>query len=244
MRVKTINNKTKHNSKMKKTIISRHNANLQVVNVLKTNESKYSGIPAMVNAVADLNSSVDKAVELFAKVGSIPNKPAGNKNVAKSELTAICLVVSNVVHVYAFMKKDENLLNFLVTSEAELGVRMRQQDLLNYAKNLAEKIAPIATELADYGLTEELKAELNKEIAEFEKLMIEPRQLINERKNTNEMIEDCIVEIYSLLINRIDPFMELFNGDEEFYRAYKNARMIVNPANRKRTEEEVAVDEQ
>lgn len=237
------NNKYKHYFKMKKTIISRHNANLQVVNVLKTNESKYSGIPAMVNAVADLNTSVNKAVELLAKVGSIPTKPAGNKNVAKAELVVICLKASNVLHAYAFIKKDENLLSFLVTSEAELGVRMRQQDLLNYAKNLAGKIAPIAAELVDYGLTDELKTELNKEIAEFEKLMIEPRQLINERKNANEMIEDCIVEIYSLLINRIDPFMELFNGDEEFYRAYKNARMIVDPANRKRPEEEVATNE-
>ena len=228
---------------MKKTIISRHNANLQVVNVLKNYESKYATVPAMVNAVTKLNVSVSETIELFTKVDSIPNKPAGNKNVAKAELVAVCLVVSNLVRVYAFITKNENLQSFLITSEAELGERKRQHDLLNYAKSLVEKIALIDTELADYGLTEELKASLNEEIAEFEKLMIEPRQLISERKNANEMIEDRIDEIYSLLINQIDPLMELFNKDQEFYRAYKNARMIVDPANRKRTEEEAATNE-
>ena len=46
----------------------------------------------------------------------------------------------------------------------------------------------------------------------------------------NEQIDDT----QSLLNNEIDPLMEIFNEDKEFYLAYKTARMIVDPATRKR----------
>ena len=117
---------------------------------------------------------------------------------------------------------------------------MRHNEILNYSKNLLDQITPLAKELANYGLTEELLADLDREIIEFEGLINQPRQLISERKTTNELIEDKIDEIYSLLTNQVDPLMELFNDDRELYLTYKSARMIVDPASRKRTESEKA----
>ncbi len=228
------------NNKMNKTITARHNANKQVLIVLSNFNSKYAGIPVFVHAVSVFDGLINNTEDLFTKVGSVPNKTAGNKNIARAELVGVSIKVSNIVKVYAFMTKNENLSNSIISSESELAMRMRQQDLLDYSKNLANNIAPIATELLNYGLSEALIEELTKEIAEFKEVISEPRQLINERKTSNELIEDNIDKVYSLLINQLDPLMELFVDDNEFYIAYKSARMIVDPASRKKVEEEIS----
>lgn len=222
---------------MKKTIEARHNANQQVLATLKNNNGKYADVPVIISTVSELEKLVTKTNSLFIKAESIPSKTAGNKNVAREDLVAITLKVSNVVKVYAFITRNENLTNFLICSESELSDRMRHQELLDYASNLAEYIKPIAPDMIDYGLTTDLTEELNTEITDFKALNNEPRKLINERKTTNELIEEQIDEIYTLLINKLDPLMELFVNDKEFYLAYKAARMIVDPATRTKKEE-------
>ena len=222
---------------MKKILSSRHNANKQVCITLKSNEDKFINIPILKSAADELNVQVINTDDLLTKAEGIPHQTAGNKNLTRTEFIAIVLKVSNVVKVYAYMLKNENLANFVISSGNILSNKLRQNELLIYGKNLVKQIAPILTELTNYGLTEELTAELTKEVTEFENLLTEPRQLISERKTTHELIEEQIDDVYQLLINKIDPLMELFVDDKEFYLSYKSARMIVNPASRKRSEE-------
>jgi hypothetical protein len=222
---------------MKKTIIARHNANQQVLLRLNDNREKFSQVPIMIRLLSELEKMVDETEELITKGENIPGKTAGNKNLAKSELIAVSLKVSNIVKAFAFTTKNENLANFIVSSNNALAHQMRDQELLEYSKNLLDRINSFTAELADYGLTEELKQELDTEIKDYEHLMTEPRKLISERKTTNELTEDKIAMIQSMLSNQLDPMMELFVDDKEFYLAYKSARMIVDPATRKKSEE-------
>jgi len=224
---------------MKKSLSSRHNANKQVCIILKNNEAKFSHIQIFKDIFGNLNTQIENINNLLVKAEGIPNKTAGNKNLARTELISIALKLSNMLKVYAYVQKDENLSNFVISSENSLSTKLRQEELLSYTKNLDKHITAIATELIKFGLTEELQAELRKEISEFEALLTEPRQLISERKTTNEMIEAQIDNTYKLLINQIDPLMELFIDDKAFYLSYKSARMIVDPARRKKVEEEV-----
>jgi len=224
---------------MKKSLSSRHNANKQICITLKNNEAKFSHIQVFKDVFGELNSQVENINGLLGKAEAIPKKTAGNKNLARTELISIVLKLSNVLKVYAYMQRDENLSNFVISSENSLSTKLRQEELLNYSKNLDKHIAPIATELVKFGLNEELQTELRTEITEFEILLTEPRQLISERKTTNEMIEEQIDKTYKLLINQIDPLMELFIDDKAFYLSYKSARMIVDPARRIKVEEEV-----
>jgi len=221
---------------MKKSLTARHNAFKQVALTLNNNNSKTSKIPAMAGMVSELDNLVDKTSELITKVGSVPDKTAGNKNLAQTELIGISSKVSNIVKVYAFISKNDNLNNLIGNNTNSNMLRLKNQEVLDYAKNLLTTITPLASELANYGLTEEMATELEAEINDYEKLMAEPRQLISERKTTNELIEDHIDQIQSLLANQIDPMMELFAEDKEFYLSYKSARMIVDPATRKQAE--------
>ncbi|MCY1636129.1 hypothetical protein, partial [Marinifilum sp. D737] len=222
---------------MKKTITARHNANQQVLFFLNNNQSKFAHIPAMVKMLSNLDTLIEETNSLITKVGSIPGKTAGNKNLARAELTAIVLKISNIIRVYAFISQNKNLNNFVGNIHNTFLIKMRDQEFLDFSKNLLVIITPLATDLADFGLSEKMIAELDTETKAYKKVLTEPRQLINERKTTNELIEDNIDKIHSLLNNQIDPMMELFIDDREFYLAYKSARMIVDPASRKKTEE-------
>lgn len=219
---------------MKKNIIAKHNSNRQTLLCLQTNQNKFSEIPILLSFILELDKLVSKTNVLLAKSGSIPSKTGGNKNIARTELIAIAFKLSNILRVFASVTKNENLINFIIKSKSTLEYDIRHEELLKYTKNLLDFIRPLSAELANYGLQDEHIAELDSEIKGFELLMTEPRQLISERKTTNELIEEKIDEINVLLNNQVDPLIELFNEDMEFYLAYKSARMIVDPSSRKR----------
>lgn len=227
---------------MKKTMTARFNAGKQVLITMKKYSAKYAHIPVLNTVVQSLEENINHVNVLLTRVDSIPSQTAGNKNMARADLVSIAVKVSNVLKVYAFMEKNQNLSNFIISSESALMNQLRHQELVDYSKNLIAHCEPLTDELLDYGLTAEMMEELIDETAEFEVVSAEPRQLISERKTINEMIEDGIDNMQVLLANQLDPLLELFVDDKEFYLAYKSARIVVDPATRHRSEDEISVD--
>jgi len=222
---------------MKKSYESRLNAISQGLIILKKNESKYQHISVMVDAASSLDQKYTQIQEIIGKIGAIPPRTAANKQIAREELTAPCLKASSALKVYAYPKKDENLLSALFTNESDYP-RLRTQQMLDYATFVKEQLTALGEELTPFGVSEALKSELEIELADYGALINEPRQLINERKTNNELIVNLLGEATELLNEQLDPMMELFIDDQEFYLAYKAARMIVDPATRKRVENE------
>ncbi|WP_372644329.1 hypothetical protein [Ancylomarina sp.] len=219
---------------MKKSITAKRNAHYQVLQFLTKNTDKLMVIPVIGSMQTRLLQLISETNELVKNAGSIPSKTAGNKNITRAELVEVVFKVSNVLKVFAYMTKNENLSNFIINSKSALDYELRHQEILNYAKNLLDRVSPIAADLLNYGISEDLITELSTEISDFETVISEPRELISERKTLNELTEEKVDEIQTLLSNEIDPLMEIFNEDKEFYLAYKTARMIVDPASRKR----------
>ncbi|TRX71714.1 hypothetical protein [Carboxylicivirga sp. M1479] len=222
---------------MNKTLESRHHSHKVVLLSLEKYKEKVALVPVMAQSVEELKSNIEKTVALITKVKSLPVKTAANKKVARAELAAIALKISNILKVYAVILKDENLASTLETTETALSTQLRHQQLLDYCKNLLELLNSMGETLTPYGLTPELKSQLEEEVEDFKTTFSEPRQLITERKTNNELIGELIGDATEILSDKIDPLMELFNEDKEFYLEYKSARMIVDPATRKRTEE-------
>lgn len=221
---------------------ARFNAGKQVMLTMNKYAEKYKHIPVFITVMKNLEEKINHVNTLLTKVDSIPSQTAGNKNRTRTDLIGTALKVSNVLKVYAVMKKNQNLTNSLICSESALMNQLRHQELVDYSKNLIVHCGPIMDELVDYGLTQEMLIALAKEAADFEKVNTEPRQLISERKTMNEMIDDGIDQMQNLLANQLDPLLELFVDEREFYLAYKSARMVVDPARRKRSEEELSID--
>lgn len=219
---------------MKKSFHERHNSNKKVCKILKNNLSSFSHIQIFIDILDKLETQVENTNFLLTRVKYIPGKAKENKNLSRIELISIVLKISNVLNVYANLKENVNLSNFVVSSENKLCGNLKQRKLLNYAKKLDRHVSPIMSELAYYGLTEKLLTELRQEIIEFEELLAKPDKTIKKTKTNNESIEERIDQTYKLLITQLDPLMELFVDDIIFYLDYKSARMETYQVKRRR----------
>lgn len=222
---------------MKKTLEARYKAQKQTLITLKKFKDNYSSIPILVQAVDMLSKSIEQARQLMIAIESVPQRTAANKDLAREELAAIALKIGNVLKVYSNLNHDKNLYSQLVTSENLLSHQMRQQELLNYCNSIKETVEKDPQAIEPYGATATLIEEFKKEIDEFALLISEPRHLVNERKTNNELLAESIVNAGRLLNDQIDPLMELFIDDQQFYLEYKSARMIVDPASHHHSKE-------
>lgn len=223
---------------MKKTLQARFNSQNQVNITMNQFKSHFEGNQALISYLGELGEFIVTSNELFKKIMATPQKTAANKALAREELVSIDLKLSNVLKVFANDQKDENLLSLLHTSEYTLSQRLRSQELLSYSENLLDSVVKNIESLIFYGVTEALVNELRDEIKDYSDSISEPRHLISERKTNNELLEENISNCSQLLIKKVDPLIELFKDDHEFYLAYKSARMIVDPAKRHRKDDE------
>lgn len=227
---------------MRKIIEARYHAIQQVILVLEKYSSIYAGVAILVGAIAELKVLVEELAGFMVKVESFPSVSTGNKSLIHAELSDSTFKLSNVLLAYANINADENMKNYLISSESVINDRLRDQQLFDYAKGVEERIALLGDALTPYGVSDELKVTLTQCIESFAEVTVEPRQLINDRKTTNELLLEKISEASTLITERIDTMVELFKDNNPFYLEYKNARMIVNPATRHRDSSEEESD--
>jgi len=93
--------------------------------------------------------------------------------------------------------------------------------------------SPILGELSKYFVSEEKIAELNALLSDFNLAIPQKRAANSVTKVSTGNIGDVIVSISKLLKGEIDVLMRLFEESQpDFYKAYKNARVIVNYSGR------------
>ncbi|MBW8330548.1 MAG: hypothetical protein K0M40_00890 [Prolixibacteraceae bacterium] len=93
--------------------------------------------------------------------------------------------------------------------------------------------SPILGELNKYFVSEEKIAELNALLSDFNLAIPQKRAANSVTKVSTGNIGEVIVSISKLLKGEIDVLMRLFEESQpDFYKAYKNARIIVNYSGR------------
>ena len=95
---------------------------------------------------------------------------------------------------------------------------------------LVVKLAtPILPELSKYFVSDEKVAELNTLLAGFKSSIPQKRVATSVAKVSTVNIGQTIVSLSNLLKEEIDVLMQLFEESQpDFYKAYKNARIIVD----------------
>lgn len=219
---------------MKKSIEARYNSHKLTQDTLDNNKAKFAGNPAFVKAYNSFTIAVDNSGKLILKSGSLPKRTAANKEIARDELAAISLKISSALKAFCIINKDNNLASMLITSETALNKSMKQQDFMTYNNQILSIIEAEPEKFSDYGISEALTNELKQELGEYAALINQPRQLINERKTSLELLDESINEANHILRDIIDSLMELYIDEHTFYMEYKAARMIIDPASRKR----------
>ncbi|WP_054722400.1 hypothetical protein [Marinifilum fragile] len=125
---------------MDKSIAARSNAFQQVQINLSNNQAKFAHIPAMGKMFTSLTSLIGETNELIDKAENIPSKTSGNKNLVRSALSSVALKASNILKVYSFISKEENLSNFVDSINNSFLTKLREKELLSFAKTCSKEL--------------------------------------------------------------------------------------------------------
>lgn len=98
---------------------------------------------------------------------------------------------------------------------------------------------PILPELAKYLITTEKVTDLTTSLTNFKEAIPQKRVATSTTKVSTENIGDVINSLHTLLKEELDALMLLLEEDQpDFYKAYKNARLIVDYAGGGKSEPE------
>lgn len=115
--------------------------------------------------------------------------------------------------------------------------KMRDMPLFSYSYSLYEDATPFAPQFEPFATAEEV-AQLKEKADNFNALLPQRRTQVSKSSLATANLDEAITQIDNLLNNTIDVLMKPWETKEpDFFKAYKNARFIVDAASRKTKKE-------
>lgn len=115
--------------------------------------------------------------------------------------------------------------------------KKRDMQLFSYAYSLYDDATPFSANLEPFASAEEV-AQLKDKADNFNALLPQRRTQVSKSSLSTQNLEDAIAQIDNLLNDTIDILMKPWeNKEPDFFKAYKNARVIVDAATRKTKED-------
>jgi len=196
--------------------------------VLSKYETIVNGLPSLVNVCSAFRQNL-AAIDstLMVQEGQITGV-AEQKQKEEDEMITVVMRVAAAMYVYAQDKNDLELSAKVTLSKNIKG--LSDTRLLNIAKtvlSLAQGIADNA--LANYGISAETITLLEKEIADFERLVTMPRSAVVTRSQATTQLAGLFTLTGDLLRDKMDKLTLILATDNEvFYNEYRAARIIVD----------------
>lgn len=112
-------------------------------------------------------------------------------------------------------------------------IKMRDMQLFSYAYTLYDDAKPYATKLEPFATAQEIE-QLKEKADNFNALLPQRRVQVSQSSLSTQNLEDAIAQIDLLLNDTMDVLVKPWETKEpDFFKAYKNARSIVDAASRK-----------
>lgn len=154
-----------------------------------------------------------------------------DKQNAREEALSAIVNIAKPTAVYAMDQNNMELSRQLNQSRGLLS-GLAQNELLNTLTAIYNRVEGVKEHIADYGVTGERLQDAKTKLDNFATAIPLTRDAIVEKKTGNEIIAESVGNLRRILY-RLDNLMKLFDGTE-FYREYKNARIIVDLGARKK----------
>jgi hypothetical protein len=199
-----------------------------VSDMLASNAPVYQGMPLMVTAVADLKADIGSIREQVVdmKTVSVP-VATQKKRAAEGKVFDASVKASAALYVVGFTKGDKELTSLLHVSPNTFYC-MNGNAALALAQHILGLVKAHATELAGLGYTPETIADFEASVAEFQSLIVGPRETISARKTKTTNLKQLFASLDSTLYDRLDKLMVLFKTSHpDFYNEYRTARNLI-----------------
>lgn len=229
---------------MKESQVKKLEMYLKTRSVLEKNTTNWSNAIEVKNILDEFYSNTDKIIELENEYKKDISEILNNKTIITEDLINQSMPIINVLQVYAYDTKNNNLKKKVNLSHKDFK-KSKDSDLVNkvkstfkiakelYGKSIEDdskskkKSGDKLVNLSGYGISglmiDELE-DVNKKFIESATIV---RDSINYRNNCAKKITEKIKNNDKLLLNRLDKVMTLNqNNNNDFYNAYKESRII------------------
>lgn len=180
-----------------------------------------------VNALKDKIAAIDDIAELSSL--SIVGITA-DKRFSKESLCQLTADIAGMIYAFAVDTKNNALKEEVNLSISRLK-RKGDTELLQICQAIHDRAEENKGSLGDYGITNEMIAELQTAIDNYAAASPKPRTAIGKRKTRKEIEKQLFKELDEILNDRMDALSGKFRKSHpEFYQTYQNLREIIDPS--------------
>ena len=220
---------------MKKTQESKIKMARATAGILAANEEIVAGTPGLGNAAELLMELIGETE--FHSQGQLNTGTefTTRKNEARTALTGATLKVAAALAAYGTASADPvvQLLKAKYQVSDNKVKKMRDMSLFTFASMVYADASPVAAQLAPFA-TEEDVVGLKNLADSFNELLPQKRTQLSKSSLSTQNLEDAVDRIDKLLKDTIDVLVKPWEYSQpDFYRAYINARIIVDAPSRK-----------
>ena len=206
-----------------------------VSGILSENEATVNATPGLSAASSELNLLVGESESHSQGQMNTGTELTLQKNAARAALETGTLKVCAALAAYATASADANVKTLkgkyqVANSEVK---KLRDMPLFSYAYTVYGDAQPFATLLDPFASAAEV-AELKVLADNFNALLPQKRTQLSKSSLSTLNLEEAISRIDALLKDTIDVLVKPWEyRNPDFFRAYTNARMIVDAPSRK-----------
>ena len=206
-----------------------------VAGILSGNEPTVNSTPGLSAATSELNMLIGETESHSQGQMNTGTELTLQKNAARAALETGTLKVCAALAAYATASADPNVKTLkgkyqVANSEVK---KMRDMPLFNYAYTVFGDAQPFANMLEPFASAAEV-AELKTLADNFNALMPQKRTQLSLSALSTQNLEEAIARIDLLLKDTLDVLVKPWEfKNPDFYRAYTNARVLVDAPSRK-----------
>lgn len=220
---------------MKKTQESKVKMARATLGILTGNEEIVAGTPGLGNATEALMELIGETEYHSQGQLNTGGELTVRKNEARESLTLATLKVAAALAAYGAASADPvvQLLKAKYQVSDNKVKRMRDMPLFAFASMAFTDASPIAAQLTPFAAEEDV-AGLKTLADNFNALLPQKRTQLSKSSLSTRNLDDAIDRIDKLLKNTIDVLVKPWEYSQpDFFRAYTNARIIVDAPSRK-----------
>ncbi|MBI9067257.1 MAG: hypothetical protein JEZ09_08190 [Salinivirgaceae bacterium] len=212
---------------MNKTQQNHYRMFLATQDYLDAQTPVWSTIPRVVTYKNDFDELLTRISELSETASSSVSVTERKKQL-RSALSIKISKLSGAMQAYCYDSDNLDLLKKITFSQTDV-MRFKEQELDEKIANFLNIMTEHLSNLADFGITNDMVVEASTTHNEFSVLIGKPRVMINNKYIAISNLSQLFDAANALLKQKLDKLMLMFkDSNSGFYEGYERSRVIVD----------------
>lgn len=195
---------------------------------LDSNSALWHMIPVLLSSKNNFDELIQRIAAVNEKTITNSKAVTANKELAQQNLSGKAVTVSGITQAFAAITGNAKLAGKVTLTKTDID-RARETDVEALISPVIEAARKELTNLAEYGLTEEMVVELETSLDDFKALIGQPRTVRNQAFAAMTLLDELFDAANDVVKNKLDKLMIRFKFTHtEFYSEYERARTIVD----------------